>query len=345
MDYLDIYKALQAPTCTKLKDILILLKKNMLLSYASYFEIKGHSRMNKKKLATHLCKSFSDPGYLESSLLVASNEELLLIRSLLSIPYMELGDVTYGTLRYPTAVGIIYLFRQKDTIYMLIPEEIKESYLKIDQISFEKRQKRIDVVHQYILAMTSLYGAFPMDMPYEVYNKQNAISLDYNDYLDIRSMLNERRQSFYIFGGLIVSFYFEFPNMQEELRDMLVKRYDKPFYIPPKNELLKYADDSYFPKTPEYLALKDFIVKELKLEYSKANNLLDNISTACSMGEPIESIIEDVNRFGVELDDMKQLKEFFQLVTDLGNNSRIWENGGHTPAEIFEKYEKPNLQK
>jgi uncharacterized protein YecA (UPF0149 family) len=28
---------------------------------------------------------------------------------------------------------------------------------------------------------------------------------------------------------------------------------------------------------------------------------------------------------------------------DLGNNTRIWENNGHTPNEIYERYEKPHL--
>lgn len=29
---------------------------------------------------------------------------------------------------------------------------------------------------------------------------------------------------------------------------------------------------------------------------------------------------------------------------ELANNTRIWKNNGHTPDEIFEKYEKPNLR-
>ena len=28
---------------------------------------------------------------------------------------------------------------------------------------------------------------------------------------------------------------------------------------------------------------------------------------------------------------------------ELANNTRIWENNGHTPNEIFEKYEKPHM--
>jgi preprotein translocase subunit SecA len=33
-----------------------------------------------------------------------------------------------------------------------------------------------------------------------------------------------------------------------------------------------------------------------------------------------------------------------KLVMELSNNTRIWENNGHTPMEIFEKLEKPNMR-
>lgn len=56
---------------------------------------------------------------------------------------------------------------------MVVPEEIKELYQRIDQKSFTQRHKRIDEVHQDILAMTNLYGAFYSNLPFEVYNEQN----------------------------------------------------------------------------------------------------------------------------------------------------------------------------
>jgi preprotein translocase subunit SecA len=40
----------------------------------------------------------------------------------------------------------------------------------------------------------------------------------------------------------------------------------------------------------------------------------------------------------------KNISEVLQLVINLANNTRIWENNGYTPNEIFEKYEKPNLR-
>ncbi|WP_204661666.1 SEC-C metal-binding domain-containing protein [Fusibacter tunisiensis] len=33
-----------------------------------------------------------------------------------------------------------------------------------------------------------------------------------------------------------------------------------------------------------------------------------------------------------------------KLVMEMANSIRIWENNGHTPSEIFEKFEKPRLK-
>ena len=38
------------------------------------------------------------------------------------------------------------------------------------------------------------------------------------------------------------------------------------------------------------------------------------------------------------------LNQIAELVTELSNNTRLWVNGGHTPREMFEKFDKPNLR-
>lgn len=341
---LNIYGAIKAPMRTKLEEILRLLKKDDLLSFAEDFGISGRSRMNKENLVEELYKQFQSPGYLEDSLLAATNEELSIFRKLLEVPYSEIGEATYGKLRYLMATGIIFLFRQENTVYMLIPEKFKELYKLIDQKSFTKRHKCIDDVHQYILAMTNLYGAFHSTLAFETYNQQNKYKLNYEDYADIIFRLENRQQYFYISHGNIICEYYELPEMEEELEQMLRQRKGKPFFIPEKSELLKYADNLYEFKTPEFLALDNFVHTKLNLERNKAQNLLDDIRYLCSMGESIKNIMEEVNKQDVVFEGMDQVNEFLQLVNELSNNSRLWVNGGHTPTEIFEKYEKPHLR-
>ena len=50
-----------------------------------------------------------------------------------------------------------------------------------------------------------------------------------------------------------------------------------------------------------------------------------------------------INR-NISFESEGQVSEVMQLVMDLANNTRLWENNGHTTNEIFEKYEKPNLR-
>jgi len=128
---LNIYKAIKAPVQIKLEEILKLLKKDDLLSFAEEFGTVGRSKMNKDKLVSELYKHFSNPVYLKDALLAATKEELSLFRKLLEVPYSEKGEATYGKLRYLTAMGAVFLFQQDNTIYMVVPEEIKELILSI----------------------------------------------------------------------------------------------------------------------------------------------------------------------------------------------------------------------
>ncbi len=341
---LNIYRAIKAPVRTKLEEILKLLKKDDLLFFAESFGIVGRSKMNKDKLVSELYKHFSNPVHLEDALLAATKEELSILAKLLEVPYSEKGEATYGKLRYLTTMGAVFLFQQDNTIYMVVPEEIKELYQLIDQKSFNQRHIRIDEVHQYILAMTNLYGAFSSNLPFEVYNQQNDKKMSFQEYTDITFRLEMRQQYFYIYHGHIICEYYELPEMEEKLEQMLRERKGKPFYIPEKNELLKYADNLYEFETPEFLLLRNFVHAELNLEGNKAENLLDDIRYLCSMGEPIKSIMDEVNRQEVVFEGMDQVNEFLQLVTELSNNTRLWVNGGHTPREMFEKFDKPNLR-
>lgn len=58
----------------------------------------------------------------------------------------------------------------------------------------------------------------------------------------------------------------------------------------------------------------------------------------------MQAIFDSFNNMKISFKDMNQTNEVMQLVMDLSNNIRIWENNGYTPNEIFDKFEKPNLK-
>jgi len=94
-----------------------------------------------------------------------------------------------------------------------------------------------------------------------------------------------------------------------------------------RNDLLTYLKKNFFKSGDE-----------------KADWLAEDIQGMCQFGVDIQTIFDSFNKMKISFKDMNQTNEVAQLIMELSNNTRIWENNGHTPQEIFEKFEKPNLR-
>lgn len=143
-----------------------------------------------------------------------------------------------------------------------------------------------------------------------------------------------RQQTFYYHDGYIVNDYFDdkkFPEAEHLLKNTA----DMPYYIPGRNDIFKYADDSYFEMTPQLTALKHYIIKNMCNNEELVGYLVDDIELICSMEEPMQDIIYEFERRSIFFKDMEQLKSIIPLVEDVYNNVRTWSNKGHTYAEIY----------
>lgn len=197
---------------------------------------------------------------------------------------------------------------------------------------------------QYVIALTNLYGMVHKDKVVEVYNSQNknqvklieveAFLLDLPEELDDAFIISHK--DFFVHEAIM-----EF----DEFSLMLTKKADKPHYIPSKNELLRYIDEGYFEKTKQYNALKSYMKNNFfDGNDEKAEWLCEHIEGMCRFGFDMRDIMEVFNDRGINFKDIDQVNELVSLITALSNNIRIWENNGHTPHEIFEIFERPNLK-
>lgn len=197
---------------------------------------------------------------------------------------------------------------------------------------------------QYIIALTNLYGMVHKDKVVEIYNSQNEEQIH---QAEIEAILNnppEELEDAFIFTH---KDYFVMETIidNNEFELMLRKKADKPYYVPARDELLKYVDESYFEKSKPYNNLLRYLQKNFfKLGDEKAEWLAEDIQGMCQFGVNMQAIFDSFNNMKISFRDMNQTNEVMQLVMDLSNNIRIWENNGHTPQEIFEKFEKPNLK-
>jgi hypothetical protein len=197
---------------------------------------------------------------------------------------------------------------------------------------------------QYIIALSNLYGMVHKDKVLEIYNSQNDAKIDLGDIEEILSNPPKELESAFV---LTYKDHFVMETIIEnnEFNLMLRKQADKPYYIPERDELLKYVDEGCFEESKQYNDLLTYLKKNFfKPGDEKAEWLAEDIQGMCQFGVDIQTIFDDFNKMKISFKDLNQANEVTQLIMELSNNTRIWENNGHTPQEIFEKFEKPNLR-
>ena len=202
----------------------------------------------------------------------------------------------------------------------------------------------MSLVADYIVSLTNLYGIVHMEKVVEIYNMQNDDKIDVSIVEEIaedcHQELNEQfsfREDPYFVHESIVRF--------DEFDLELAKKDGKPFYIPQKSELLKYKDEFYFEKTKEFKALFRYVLTHFtKGNKLMAEELCEDIQLSCQIDSSPSNIFQEFTRRDIVFEDDKQVSDVMDLVINLANNTRIWDNNGHTPQEIFKQYESEHIK-
>lgn len=343
LEQINIQNAIKCGVKTGLKGILETLTKEKIASFASAYDIKGRSKMKKEELVASLFKCITDAESIESTFLIATSKEWELVETLFVKRSVQNNTIPFGNYAYLMKRGLLYTFYNGDKIYFVIPDEVKKVYRGINKNSFFKVRDRYQVILKYILAMVNLYGAFKPEKLIEIFNNQNDDKLSEDEFIETYYSITNRQQAFDMFNGYIISDYFEYDEM-EEFEEFLRNTKDKPYYIPDKNEFLKYADESYFEMTPQLINLKTFILKDMCSDEELVNYLIDDIQLSCSMENSIQKIIYEFERRDINFKDTIQLRKLIALIIEVQNNSRIWSNHGYTPLEMSKLFGKSEIR-
>ena len=197
---------------------------------------------------------------------------------------------------------------------------------------------------QYIIALSNLYGMVHKDKVVEIYNNQNKDQIILAQVEMLIKIPSEALEDYFI-EVYNDHFVHEVIINNGEFDLMLRQKGAKPYYVPKKNELLKYVDEDYFEKTKPYNALLKYVKKNFfEGDEEKAEELCEDIQEFVQFGLDIQTILDFVTNQIENFNNVNQVNDIMQLVMELSNHTRIWENNGHTPYEIYEKFEKPNLR-
>lgn len=200
------------------------------------------------------------------------------------------------------------------------------------------------LIVDYAISLTHLYGLVYKDKVVEIYKMQNEEKIDV-EIIDriMKEAPKELSDNFVEIHGdyFVTESIIEFENFEKQLN----LRKGKPFYIPEKEELLKYKDETYFEKTEEYKNFVNYVTRDIfDGDEFKAEMLCDDVQGICQSEFSGKRVFDEFNRRHVNFKSDKQVSKVMLLVMELSNNTRIAENNGHTPSEIFELMERPNLR-
>jgi len=325
--------AIQSTIKYRLEEILPLLSKNRLADIASSINLPGRSKMNKAELAAELPLHLLETNRLDFILLLSREQEFQFYQEVLRQPFVQNNDITPGTYLHFIDHGVLFTFFDEDKLYFVIPEEVKEVLKKLNWDALLRTRSWEQEVLQYVSAAVNLYGVCNPELLLDIYHDQNNQGLRMEDLEEITDFHLRRNQHFLRIDGYYMSQYFD-DDTSGEIRDLLRRTQNKPRYIPDKKEFLKYSDDQYFEMTPQLLQLRLFILNQLCDDNELVDTIIEDIQLACSMEEPLQMIVNELERRNINFENMDQVKRFASLVTEVYNHTRLWSNCGYTPTEL-----------
>lgn len=91
------------------------------------------------------------------------------------------------------------------------------------------------LLERYIVSLTNLYGVVHQDKVIEIYNEQNEEQIELADILRVNNEAIAKKFAYKEGDYFAHESVLEFDEMEKELAE----KKGKPFYVPPRNQLLR----------------------------------------------------------------------------------------------------------
>lgn len=204
------------------------------------------------------------------------------------------------------------------------------------------------LLDRYFDAAANLYGIIPLKKVLQIYNSQNT-RISENDFLEYVDDLDLDHKHYYIIGK--DEFYDDVDTTEPIYRDIVAEhivmeyrdpmyyqiiegQFGKPYYLPPKEKLLKYEDDLYIEKTLSFISFRSFMRSQSYLTKEKANEIAEEIYSNANVDNgSIDDAMGTAEFLGFRFTD-SNVDEFVRLFKDMFNDTRLHINCGHTPNEL-----------
>ena len=197
-----------------------------------------------------------------------------------------------------------------------------------------ERQKTIDT---YLRCAANYYGHITPRAFLLLFNKHNEEKLLKAELMKYwNKLMRQYDRNYVLYDNAIISLRIEMNRIDE----IIYYQEGKKFYIPPKDEFLKYIDDYYYEKNEYTESVRGFFIKDLKTNSFTAEALLSKLVWSIKTEEGTSACMALLSENGIEWESINQVDQFMGLYQNLTNNTKKWSNCGYSPLEMHESFYK-----
>lgn len=311
------------------KDALSCYPKTDLLDYAKELEIRRVSGLKKEELAEKIANEILSLSVMKKRMSTLSDEQIQLFEKLLDCK--ELYDPSETE---DKKLQMLYHWDYvvtDDRDLIEVPADVAEVYRKISTPEFHENRRKTVWMKKCLNVFVTLYAVAPVQILCRLYRKHTGFKADREEVLRIFDMLPEEENPCALIGNRIV--------YKEVLKDELYLKIEqrqgkKDFYIPSAEEIEDYSENGYFSKEQSYRKLGTFLREVLEVGSETADFMLYDIFQKISFGESPQDILDDLQEDGMVFPNDEAFFDFYQLMAEVNNNTRMFANRGFKPQEL-----------
>ena len=340
-EQLNLQNATNIPIVKDLKELLNALAVKDLKHIGELFLINRLTNKPKKELVNIIYNILTNEDKLSEVIERFIDKEFNLLKALMNNKgTIQNNKISIEEYHFLYMLGIIFLFRKDNKFYISMPDDIYNVIKKMNLSKFEKIVEENTRVYNLVRAMIELYGVVSyeeMDYYYSLYYG-NGEKLDipnntlyFCDRCDNIVQIHTEHNLYFV-NSILDNEKFE-PILDDIVsRQMDIKR--KPIKI---DDLLKYLDNNYYEDNDSKRKFKNYLRKN-GVSDKQIEEIILNISKIYRLGNKfIGSTFDMLEDYGIEVTE-GNMQEILNYLTDIYNNTRIWNNNGWTPIEMRKEY-------
>lgn len=313
--------------------------KDELKDLAKVYGIKGISKLNKEALCDEIM-----PVIIEEAVnqVAQFNEEQLECAKKLMSADMQCDDEV-ETYEFLQKIGHVII--SKDGVVTL-SDEMKDEYKKyftgnttVNTAVVENDLNMDDAkLHKYTLSAIHLYGIVSVEQFKALYEKYEEEQLDINAYIAWLNTHTTTEKPYKYVDGYVVAeclCIFEMAGF----KDLLKNTEGKEYYVPSKEEFMRYSDENYYVHTLHIERLKTHLKTVYKLEDKKAEEAVFDLClgqqiTTRSGGHTLQHTLTNWSDMGVTPRTKEEVNKLVSFMIKVMNSTRVWLQRGFTIDEV-----------